>query len=220
MKKVRCINNLGFENRLEENKIYTVAKEINRRYILEDIGDAYEFVSERFEEIEEKKGLNIIEAMRMPVGTEFKVIFNGEHIENNTMIIYRSLEGDKGDKDKHMDWKCHPQYTFMKPYDYLINGVFIPIPQPVGFMEVVESNKKCKVEHELMNDLLNSDITLKEFNNDELEYKWFLEYSNKGYLQLNLLMDVVMGFFNAREYKTVIKEGKWYLSDEEDIDIS
>ena len=155
--------------------------------------------------------------MKMPIGTEFKVIFNGEIIENNTMIIYRSLEGDK---NKHMDWKCHPQDTFMKPYDFIINGIFIPISKPVSFMDIVDSNKKCKVEHELITDLLNSDITLKEFDNDELEYKWFMEYKNKGYLQINLLMDIVMGFLNAREYKIVIKEGKWYLSDEEDIDIS
>lgn len=147
MKKVRCINNLGFENRLEENKIYTVTKEINGRYILEEVGDAYEFGSERFEEVEEKKGLNIIEATKMPVGTEFEVIFNGEKIENNTMIIYRSL----GDKEcKHIDWKCHPQDTFIKPYDFLINGTFIPIQKPINFSEAILHGKKIKVEHSLL----------------------------------------------------------------------
>lgn len=77
----------------------------------------------------------------MPIGTEFEVIFDGEKIENNTMIIYRSLH-DKA--TKHIDWVCHPQDTFMQPYDFLINGVFIPIQQPVSFMEAIEAYSKGK----------------------------------------------------------------------------
>jgi hypothetical protein len=94
---------------------------------------------------------------------------------------------------------------------------FMKVQEPVNFMEVVSSNKKCKVEHELITDIINSDITLREFDGDTLEYKWFVEYKDKGYLQLNLLMSVIMGFLNVRDFKTVIEEGKWYLSEEEDI---
>jgi len=79
----------------------------------------------------------------MPIGTEFKVIFNGEQIENNTMVIYRSLTGVK--ECKHIDWKCHPKDVFMKPYDFLINGIFIPIAKPVNTTEAFKSLEEGKV---------------------------------------------------------------------------
>ena len=140
------------------------------------------------------KKLNIIEAIKMPIGTEFEVIFDGEKIENNTMIIYRSLH-DKA--TKNIDWVCHPQDTFMQPYDFLINGLFIPIQQPVSFMEVVKSGKKCKVEHEL----IDTDLTV---------------YSNKKISDFNDLNWVLFTLTdNQIDIKTIIQEGKWYIEESE-----
>lgn len=183
MKKVRCINDLGFENRLKHNDTYTVTKEIKGRYILKETGEAYEFGVERFQEvIENAKELNIIEAMKMPVGTEFEVIFNGEQIENNTMIIYRSLEGDN--ERKHMDWKSHPQDTYMKPYDFLINGIFIPIEKSVSFMDVVNSDKRCRVEYPNAPD---------------------------GYWFLDDMLYWLGNEHSSESCAEIIKNGKWYL---------
>jgi hypothetical protein len=141
------------------------------------------------------KKLNIIEAMKMPLGTEFEVIFDGKKIPNNTMVIYRSLASDRN--TKHIDWKSHPDGTFMKPYDYLINGVFIPIQQPVSFMEVVKSGKKCKVEHEL----IDTDLTV---------------YSNKKISDFNDLDWVLFTLTNNQiDIKTIIQEGKWYIEESE-----
>ena len=139
------------------------------------------------------KKLNIIEAMKMPPYTEFEVEFDGEKILNNTMIIYRSLTGDK--ECKHMDWKCHPQDTFMKPYDYLINGVFIPIQQPVSFMEAIVAYHKGKIinnKHEIDGKVFNHKYVpdgifycIKDTDNcamiaDEiLNAKWYIEESEE-----------------------------------------
>lgn len=201
--KVRCINNLGFENRLEENKIYTVAKEINGRYILEELGDAYEFGSERFEEVEEKKGLNIIEAIKMPVGTEFEVIFNGEKIENNTMIIYRSL----GDKEcKHIDWKCHPQDTFMKPYDFLINGIFIPIQEPVSFMEAINAGLEGK--------MIKVDLTElnEKYSDDEIGTCVLNSYWNNCWSSIKCIFEMLAK--TEKHTNKIINEGKWYIKED------
>lgn len=190
MKKVRCINELGFENRLKHNDIYTVTKEIKGRYILKEIGEAYEFGVERFQEVtEDTKELNIIEAMKMPVGTEFKVIFNGEQIENNTMIIYRSLEGDN--ERKHMDWKCHPQDTFMRPYDFLINGTFIPVQKPVKGIKAITSGKKIKVDHYITRGIY-------EFND---------------YMDFNIMCRYLYNFENS-EVTKIINEGLWYVKED------
>lgn len=212
MKKVKCIDNNGAEE-LSLEKTYYVKKEDGAFYTVSvKEGTMASYLKWRFEEIKSKDELNIIEASNMPLGTKFQILYPNGTIDNWNCMVTKSGVGNV------LSW-IHND-TSIGGTQNIINAKFISIKQkPVSFMDIVDSNKKCKVEHELITDLLNSDITLKEFDNDELEYKWFMEYKNKGYLQINLLMDIVMGFLNAREYKTVIKEGKWYLSDEEDIDI-
>ncbi|AGX43979.1 hypothetical protein [Clostridium saccharobutylicum] len=136
------------------------------------------------------KKLNIIEAMKMPIGTEFEVIFNGEKISNNTMIISLALTRTK--EYKIIDWKFHPKDTVMKPYDFLINGVFIPIQQPVSFMEVVKTKRKVKVEcegyfkvreyrclHEILQKIIDNNFGEedKALNNFITKGKWYIEES-------------------------------------------
>jgi hypothetical protein len=146
---------------------------------------------------EHKEELNIIEAMKMPVGTEFKVIFNGEKIENNTMIIYRSLGTDK---DKHIDWKCHPQDTFMKPYDFLINGIFIPISKPVSFMEAV-SNEKNMIKVDIEDMIVGISDDLKE---------QLREYNTIG-----ATLYCLSNYFTNESLVKIFQEGKWYIEESE-----
>lgn len=183
----------GFE--LTPNKEYIISKEDETSYKIKNDGGNYVWYDkEYFEIVEEKNKLNIIEAMKMPIGTEFKVIFNDEVIENNTMIIYQSLDNDK---NKHMDWKCHPKDTFMKPYDFLINGIFIPIEKPVSFQEVIDKDCiLCRVEHEHINSWLSPDS---------------IEKINE-YLEFNKLMEL-LSELPSDELKIVLKYGRWYIKE-------
>ncbi|WP_271814529.1 hypothetical protein [Clostridium beijerinckii] len=144
------------------------------------------------------KKLNIIEAMKMPIGTEFEVIFDGKKIPNNTMVIYRSLASDRN--TKHIDWKSHPDGTFMKPYDYLINGVFIPIQQPVSFMEAIEEGSEDKKVKVVM---------------DRITFpKHFTDALNK-YMTLNEIFKFMSEHLSRVGIRNVIKEGKWYIEESE-----
>lgn len=153
------------------------------------------------------KKLNIIEAMKMPIGTEFEVEFDGEKIPNNTMIVSLDFVGTK--EYKTIDWKCHPNDSFMRPFDFLINGVFIPIQQPVSFMEVVNSDKKCRVEHELVSK------GFKE-NEDVMMLGWAKSFERGEFIPFNFLMHIIAFYLGWSELRIVILEGKWYL--EEKID--
>jgi hypothetical protein len=144
------------------------------------------------------KKLNIIEAMKMPIGTEFEVIFNGEKMPNNTMKIYRSLEGKKD--CKHMDWTCHPKEISMKPYDFLINGVFIPIQQPVSFIEAVADQ----------NNKIMADIS-------ELDFPLYVKekFSEHSYKSIRDMLFLLTNIFSDKGLSKVITKGKWYIEESE-----
>lgn len=60
---------------------------------------------------------------------------------------------------------------------------------PVSFIDVVNSNKKCRVEHELV----ENDIYEKEYH------------------ELKEVIGVMTAWYSTEELKRVIREGKWYL---------
>ena len=89
--------------------------------------------------------LNIIEASNMPYGTEFKVKIDCYYkhddvyrIRDNTKLI--AVNTQSGIKFK--------EYTDIeKASKTLINATFIPVQNPVSFMDVVNSGKRCRVEY-------------------------------------------------------------------------
>lgn len=63
------------------------------------------------------------------------------------------------------------------------------IQQPVTFEEVLNSDKKCRVEHKLT-----------------------AEYSNfKEFMFLDILLSFISQYFGDEECKKIFKEAKWYL---------
>ena len=135
------------------------------------------------------KKLNIIEAMKMPVGTEFKIVYE-DGLKANTNMILKTDEDDT----KHLNWV---DGSCLKVYSFLADAIFIPIQQPVSFMEVVKSGKKCKVEHELV----DTDLVV---------------YVNKKISDFNDLDWVLFTLTdNQIDIKTIIQEGKWYIEESE-----
>lgn len=139
------------------------------------------------------KELNIIEAMKMPVGTEFKVIIDGE-LRENTMKLFSYQDIDK--MFKYIDWFSHPKDTYLKSYDWLINAKFIPIQKPVSFMEAVKSDKYIRVDLTGIGGY--SGHTIEKLN---------------SYMPLDEMFAYLGREFYTNTIKEIIEKGKWYIED-------
>lgn len=125
----------------------------------------------------------------MPIGTEFEV-FSTLNRKADVNMILRENENNK----KYLEWVDNEP---LKVFEFLMDTTFIPIQQPVSFMEVVKSGKKCKVKHEL----IDTDLTV---------------YSNKKISDFNDLDWVLFTLTdNQIDIKTIIQEGKWYIEESE-----
>lgn len=81
-------------------------------------------------------------------------------------------------------------------------------PTPVTFDEILNSNKKCKVEHEMLKNI-------KILRDSEI--KWIedaIEIVKQGKCTyLSSLMAVLGIFMSSQQMKEIIKNGKWYLQE-------
>ncbi|MDF2881536.1 MAG: hypothetical protein K0R54_2093 [Clostridiaceae bacterium] len=129
--------------------------------------------------------LNIIEAMKMPIGTTFEVSFEDRFAFAKTEILYIALMGCK-----NFYYKENNQSVDMLNERY-ITATFITIQQPVSFMEVVNSDKKCKVEHQLIKDKMLSFNTFSD------------------------VLEALSVYHSSIQLRQIIKEGKWYIKESE-----
>lgn len=137
------------------------------------------------------KELNIIQAMEMPVGTEFEVCFKDgfQFEEGNKVVIEECEDGNR------LAWKaCRCDVTCGSN---LIAATFIPIQKSVSFMEVVESEKECRVEHKLT-----------------VNYRLYNEFNSFQDVMYILSVD-----FKSEQLREIITEGKWYIEESEDDEI-
>lgn len=75
------------------------------------------------------------------------------------------------------------------------------VQEPVSFMDAVNSDKRCRVEHKLI-DGYYSIHTSQPFG------KYLYDY-HKLYIHMHALSEV----FNDEKFKDIIKNGKWYLEE-------
>lgn len=83
------------------------------------------------------------------------------------------------------------------------------VKQPVTFEEVLNSDKKCRVEHELIDSGLDDEIT----SNDNVTLEDYQTLKEGNYMELHNLISVLPWILSNEEFKQVLKEGKWYLED-------
>jgi hypothetical protein len=137
-------------------------------------------------------------------GTEFEVYHNGNDKNiKNIVIIYAN-------EDKRLYWADGEKVQLRES---LAKGKFIKVQQPVSFMDVVNSNKKCKVEYELVTAMLISkDIKFdKHFIAES-----FRAMQKDEYIYVDEVVLVLSKYLGAKALRKVIKEGKWYLEDKVD----
>ena len=151
------------------------------------------------------KELNVLQAIEMPVGTEFKVIRDNGKVNGSKAILdmdyyYKFLKWDDG--------------QWLKITSKNLNSKFIPIQKPMSFMEAVKSGCKIKVEHNLIDDVLlnKKDIY---FRSDSSHNRKALErFRNKEFMPLNFLFSALGYLFDNLEIAEIIADGKWYIEEE------
>lgn len=140
------------------------------------------------------KELNIIEVMNMPVGSEFEIYYDGESYGK---VIIKDINDEDYKNNKTLNWNSEKYgYSQVRITDGVVNLKFVQIHKFVTFDEVLKSDKRCRVEHELVN----------KINNDE--YGYFDKYRTFDICIWNLTQEL-----NSEKLKKVITEGKWYLEE-------
>ena len=90
------------------------------------------------------KELNIIEAVNMPICTEFEVFSKSGRKADKKVIVSEVFGSHK------LIWEDGKD---VKAYSYTINAKFIPVQKPVNFINAVKSGKRIRVsspEYELI----------------------------------------------------------------------
>lgn len=135
------------------------------------------------------KELNIIEAMKMPVETEFMA--NGMKVKICTSSGLKCIKVE-----------CTNKYEEIIPNETWINAKFIPIQKPVSFMEAVQSKNKIKV------DIYGCRII--NAGNVEIEV---VKRKLNNYMDLNDIFDIIDNNFFSEDIREIITNGKWYIEE-------
>ncbi|NMF06281.1 hypothetical protein ACUH7Y_06965 [Clostridium beijerinckii] len=142
------------------------------------------------------KKLNIIEAMKMPIGTKFEVLKEDGTKDICNVKIIEALER-KGSKKLVVDNRAYIEIVVS---DFVSTATFIPIQQPVSFMEAIEEGSEDKKIKVVM---------------DRITFpKHFADALNK-YMSLNEIFKFMSEHLSRVGIRNVIKEGKWYIEESE-----
>ena len=82
------------------------------------------------------------------------------------------------------------------------------IQQPVTFEEVLNSDKKCRVEHEMLKKDFSDYYSM---INDNALIKRIKDVLNDKYMSINDIFYVFGYIFTGDTLKKIFKEAKWYL---------
>lgn len=181
--KVRCVNNSGVDTLITINKIYDVLVKNDYDYLIEDDKQIkHTFLKNRFVIVEEKEGNEIkkyktYEALKM-IEENKKLKFTNGYVIMRFNNIFDTIS--------FYDAKNENEAVSLLNIN--INGEWKLIKQSVTFEEVLNSNKRCKIEHELLH--------------EKLEYQPF-----------DNLMYYLSNTYYENDFKQILIEGKWYLED-------
>ena len=151
------------------------------------------------------KELNILQAIEMPVGTEFKVIHDNGRVNGSKAILYMDYDY------KFLKWddgQC------LKLTSKNLNSKFIPIQKPVSFMEAIKTGCRLKVDHELIDKILSNKKEIYFKSDSPHNMKAIKQFINKEYMLLDYLFSALGDIFSDSEIEEIILNGKWYIKEE------
>ena len=100
---------------------------------------------------------------------------------------------------------------------YLLGAIFgmdfKKVNKPVSFQDVLNSDKKCKVEHELIDRCIKNMSVCYTYGVDYLETA-ISDIKTDNYMYLDSLMSGLGLALSNQRLKEVINDGKWYLEEE------
>ena len=118
-------------------------------------------------------------------------------IEEDTTLEFQNEHGEIM-KYKNGCVRCFKSNKNLELYGFSIADKWELIKQPVTFEEVLNSNKRCKVKHDLIKERFNVDGC----SSYETSYE-----------TLDVLISFLSNSLDDKDLKEVIKNGKWYLED-------
>ena len=142
------------------------------------------------------KDLNIIEASKIK-NTEFEIIFPN---------------GDVGKKKVHTNEKgaiLNAKNEYLSSTYFLINAKFIPVPKPVSFIEAVKTERRIKVEHNLIDDILSNGKDIYFRSNSSYNREAIKRFRKKEFMPANYLFSALGYLFDESEIAEIITDGKW-----------
>ena len=139
------------------------------------------------------KELNIIEAMNMPLGTEFIIKYNDGNKRKVELVEVNEI-GNNNVLLKYLDAIDKTKNYYVDLHRDLVFAKFIPIQKPVSFIEAVKSGKRVKVKHKLMSEIEETELKEFEF------ISWILFAITKENIDV----------------KEIIINGKWYIEEDDE----
>ncbi|GAA0115248.1 hypothetical protein [Clostridium senegalense] len=175
--KVRCINNNGMPFGLTLNKEYELLDSKHGYKIKDDFNIIRTCPKSWFSIVKEKESDNMEKT--------FKEVIQDKVVGHVWKQISKSSMVDR------IEIKEYGPRIYLRENRKSIgfrDTIFKLIKQPVTFEEVLNSEKRCKVEHELLH--------------EQFEYQ-----------PLDNLMYYLSYSYYENDFKQILKEGKWYLED-------
>lgn len=151
------------------------------------------------------KELNIIEALRMDIGTRFNIDeetgivvikgsseFEDELKEHEGFLSNKFLcWEDGGEKLELGDWESELKFT--------------PIQKPITFMEAIETQNKFKCDI--------SNLNLKDFENSDMKYCKRVIKAFNQYMTLEHFIYLLDDFFFSDDQREILTNAKFYVEE-------
>lgn len=214
--RVRCINNKDLENYITIGNEY-ITKKINQygyeleKYDGETIFSGWISIN-RFEIVKEEnkvKEYSLQEVYNEEEGTEFKVKYEKGNYNKSTVKVAEKEKEFLINRTK-LVWNNGEDIQMKEEF---VTAKFIKVQLSVSFNDVINSSKRCRVEHKNVNIILeNKNIT---FDKDMIAEN-FRAMQKDEYIDFDKVMLVLSRYLGSRLLKQVITEGKWYLEREND----
>ena len=156
------------------------------------------------------KELNILQAIEMPVGTEFKIL-NAKKDDKNSAYSKTAIVSVSECNSKILLGDGVDEFGFN---DYIAGLKFEVIQKPLSFMEAVKSGRRIKVEHNLIDDIIlnKEDGYFRSYSSHNREA--VERFRNKEFMSVDLLLLALGYLFNELEIAKIITDGKWHIEEE------